>query len=238
MTELAGPLNTALAAAQGEFPPIPRDKTVTVKTKTGGSYTFSYAPLETILAACRPVLAAHGLALIQLLEENGHGPAIRTELRHKDGGVLGASFPLPGTPNTPQELGSLLTYLRRYAIVALLGIATEEDDDGQQAADTPMRKPANREQKIVSVPTSTRSKPTTNVTRISSSKRHRLAKINPPKPTTSSSPNRSAPRSRPSSASSARPGRTPTPRPTSKRSCCSSTAPSTSPSSPANRPAS
>jgi ERF superfamily len=122
-------LAAALAAAQGEFPSIPRNKEV----KTG-SYSFSYAPLDTILAACRPVLAKHQLALVQLLEHNGNGPAIRTELRHASGGVIGASFPLPGDPQSPQQLGSLLTYMRRYAISALLGIAGDEDDDGQQAA--------------------------------------------------------------------------------------------------------
>jgi ERF superfamily len=127
-------LNAALAEAQGEFPAIPRERKVTVKTRTGGTYTFSYAPLDAILGACRPALSKHGLALSQLLEDVGHGPSIRTELRHADGGMIGSSFPLPRVPESPQELGSMLTYLRRYAIVALLGIATEEDDDGRQAS--------------------------------------------------------------------------------------------------------
>jgi len=121
-------LNAALAAAQGEFPPIIKDKTVTT-----GSYGFSYASLDAILDACRPALTKHGLALVQLLEHNGQ-PCIRTELRHADGGVLGSSFPLPNMPERPQQLGSLITYHRRYAITALLGVAAEEDDDGQQAA--------------------------------------------------------------------------------------------------------
>jgi hypothetical protein len=132
-------LNTALAAAQGEFPPIPKDKTVTVRTRTGESYQFSYATLDAILAACRPALAKHGLAIVQRLEHNGQ-PAIRTELRHADGGVVGSSFPLPHMPERPQELGSLVTYIRRYAITALLGVAAEEDD-GEQAAEPPQGQP-------------------------------------------------------------------------------------------------
>jgi ERF superfamily len=145
VTELAteAALNAALAAAQGEFQPIPRDKTVTVRTRSGDSYTFSYAPLDTILAACRPILSKHGLALVQQLEHNGQ-PSIRTELRHAEGGVIGASFPLPHMPDRPQELGSLITYLRRYAIVALLGVAAEEDDDAQQAAE-PAKGPPERQ---------------------------------------------------------------------------------------------
>ena len=121
-------LNAALAAAQGEFEPIKKEKEV----KTG-SYSYSYAPLDLILEKCRPILSKHGLALTQLLESDGNGPAIRTELRHAAGGVIGSSFPLPTMPQKAQELGSLLTYLRRYAIVALLGIAAEDDDDGAQA---------------------------------------------------------------------------------------------------------
>jgi hypothetical protein len=145
-------LNAALAAAQGEFPAIQRDKEVSVSTKTGGTYTFKYAPLDTILAAVRPVLSKNGLALTQqLVEYNDGRPGIRTELRHAAGGVIGATFPLLSAPTTPQQLGSLLTYLRRYAIVALLGVAAEEDDDGGQAADAPAAKakpqPAERDPK-------------------------------------------------------------------------------------------
>jgi hypothetical protein len=125
-------LNAALAAAQGEFPSIPRDKTVTVETRTGRSYTFSYAPLDTILALVRPVLSKHGLAFTQQLEFNGHAQ-LRTELRHAEGGVIGSSFPL-GSWETPQQLGSATTYIRRYAATAILGIAAEEDDDGNHAA--------------------------------------------------------------------------------------------------------
>jgi len=144
--EQVAALNAALAMAQGEFPPIPRDKTVTVKTRSGDRYTFSYAPLDSILNACRPVLAKHGLAITQQLEQPDGVPAIRTELRHSGGGVIGSSFPLSHTPESPQQLGSLLTYLRRYAIVALLGVAAEEDDDAQQAqAAPPAKKPAKKE---------------------------------------------------------------------------------------------
>jgi len=60
-------LAKALVAAQAEFPPIERSKDVRVQTKTGGSYSFSYAPLDAILNSVRPVLTKHGLAVSQLL---------------------------------------------------------------------------------------------------------------------------------------------------------------------------
>ena len=98
------------------------------------AYTYAYADLASILAGVRPVLAKNGLALIQRLENpSGGGPSIRTELRHADGGAIASSFPL-GEWSTMQQLGSSSTYVRRYALCAMLGIAAEEDDDGRQAA--------------------------------------------------------------------------------------------------------
>jgi hypothetical protein len=117
-------LNEALAKAQAKFPAIPKNKTVST-----GTYSYTYAPLDAILEAVRKPLAENGLALVQMLD----GEGIRTELRHSAGGVIGATFPLPHVPEKPQELGSMLTYLRRYAIVSILGIAPEEDDDGAGA---------------------------------------------------------------------------------------------------------
>jgi ERF superfamily len=147
VSETDAALNAALAAAQAEFPAIPREKTVTVRTREQGTYSFSYATLDAILAATRPALNKQGLALVQLLEHHDGLPAVRTELRHKDGGVLGSSFPLPSVPSTPQQLGSLLTYLRRYTIIALLGVAAEEDDDAAQAAEPAQPKAKKRKPK-------------------------------------------------------------------------------------------
>ncbi len=144
-------LHAALSAAQGEFPPIEKSKTVKVTTKTGGSYTFAYAPLDSILGAVRPVLAKHGLAVTQLLTAREDGqPALETRILHSSGEQLGGVFPLPAAVAmmTAQEIGSLLTYLRRYALVALLGIATEEDDDGNHATGntaTRKKKPAAKQ---------------------------------------------------------------------------------------------
>lgn len=131
-SETLADLGLALSKAQGEFPAVPRDKTVRVRTKTGGEYSFNYAPLDSVLGHLRPVLVKHGLAITQLLDE---GPSLTTMLLHSSGEFLASSMPLPLTAGmSAQEIGSAVTYMRRYAIVALLGIATEEDDDGNHAA--------------------------------------------------------------------------------------------------------
>jgi hypothetical protein len=128
-------LAKALAAAQSEFPTIERSREVKVQTKTGGSYTFAYAPLDAILNAVRPVLTKNGLAVSQLLANVNGAPALKTMLLHEGGELLQDSCPLPTNGSTSaQEFGSLVTYMRRYALVAILGIATEEDDDGNHAS--------------------------------------------------------------------------------------------------------
>ena len=130
MSELA----KALAASQAAFPDIGRNKTVTVQKKAGGSYTFAYAPLDAILHLVRPVLTSNQLALSQLLAQVDGKPALRTVLMHSSGELLEDVCPLPMNGSlSPQEFGSLITYVRRYAVVSILGIATEEDDDGDAA---------------------------------------------------------------------------------------------------------
>jgi hypothetical protein len=129
MDDGLGPLAAALAKAQSEFGAVTRDKKVTVQLKSGGSYQFSYAPLDQILGVVRAPLAKNGLALVQLLDTD----ALVTMLIHDSGASLEGRTPLPST-NDIQGYGSAITYLRRYAIQALLGIAAEDDDDGNRAA--------------------------------------------------------------------------------------------------------
>lgn len=123
-------LAAALVKAQSEFPAIPRNKTVQVKTKSGGTYTFAYAPLDTIMERVRPTLKTNGLAFIQSL----NGESLTTTLLHQSGEWM-ESDPLPirVTDQGSQALGSAITYARRYALTAMLGLVTDEDDDGNSA---------------------------------------------------------------------------------------------------------
>jgi len=114
-------LCAALAAAQGSFDTIGRDRAV--KTP---QYTFHYAPLDVILNAVRPALAQNGLAVSQMVA----GEWLRTALLHSSGQWIASEMALGARPAKMQELGSMLTYMRRYALVAMLGVASEEDDDG------------------------------------------------------------------------------------------------------------
>jgi len=129
-----GKIAQALAHAQGEFGAIEKNRRVKVTSKSGASYEFDYATLDEILAKTRPALAKHEIALTQHLLAADGRPRLRTMLLHSSGEWLASEFPLPGgAPDSPQAYGSLLTYMRRYAITALLGVAADEDDDGNAA---------------------------------------------------------------------------------------------------------
>ncbi|MGH7746860.1 MAG: ERF family protein [Candidatus Dormibacteria bacterium] len=119
---------TALAKAQSAFLPVRRDKTVIVRTKAGGTYSFSYAPLEAILKATLPALNAAGFALVQHVESD----FLVTTLYHADGRLSGSIKILVGEGG-PQAYGSALTYARRYGVTLLLGICADDDDDANAA---------------------------------------------------------------------------------------------------------
>lgn len=124
-------LAAALVKAQAEFPSIKRSKTVQVRTRTGGTYTFAYAPLEAILEATKPVLAKHGLSVQQ--DVTGEG-AVYTIIRHASGEFVSlAGVKVTPTESTPQALGSALTYARRYSYCLALNLAADDDDDAGAA---------------------------------------------------------------------------------------------------------
>lgn len=125
----------ALAKAQATIRPPARNREVVVKTKTGGSYTFRYTTLDAVVEAVRKPLTDNGLWFIQPLVNNGDGKyALITMLIHSSGQRLVSTTPLLVSEPGNQAFGSALTYMRRYALAAMLGIASEEDDDGNAAA--------------------------------------------------------------------------------------------------------
>jgi len=132
----AATLVGALAAVQANLPPIVNGSTAKVPTKSGGSYEYSYADLAAITPLILPLLGAHGLAWIAkpMLTDDGRF-VLRYKLAHTSGEVEGGDYPLPD-PNrgTPQEIGSAITYARRYTLCSVVGLAPDKDDDDAAAA--------------------------------------------------------------------------------------------------------
>lgn len=117
-------LVAALARAQAKMPPVH-------KTKTNPHFRSTYADLADVLAAVRPTLAAEGIALVQPIRVTEHGAELVTALLKGDERIESA-LPLP-LDSKPQDMGSRLTYLRRFMLAALVGVAAEDDDDGNAA---------------------------------------------------------------------------------------------------------
>ena len=124
-------LVAALAKAQSVITAPARNRVVTVRTRTGGSYTFRYATLDHIIEGIRKPLTDNGLWFTQIIERDEDGKyRLVTRLLHESGEAIESHTPLLVEDKGNQAFGSSLTYMRRYALTALLGIAADEDDDG------------------------------------------------------------------------------------------------------------
>lgn len=122
-------LAEALAAFQAEIPTVRKGNTADVKSDRG-SYSYSYADLSDITEKAMPLLGKHGLSFTAkptFVADLGF--VLVYELRHDSGDFDGGTYPLPN-PSTPaQQMGSAITYARRYTLCSVTGIAPGGDDD-------------------------------------------------------------------------------------------------------------
>lgn len=118
-------LMTALAKAQGEMSSAAKDCK---------GYNYKYADLASVWGACRDPLSRNELAVTQIETHTENGEILLTILGHSSGQWISSSMAIrvkpSGKTNELQERGSVLTYLRRYALSAIVGVAPAEDDDG------------------------------------------------------------------------------------------------------------
>lgn len=136
MTDSTGELAKALAAFQAEMPTVAKTKTANT-----GSYSYKYADLADVTHAAMPLLAKHGLSFVTTPYVTERGMGLEGVLLHESGERLTGSLPFSG--GQPQQIGSALTYLRRYLFGCMTGVVTDDDDDGQAAqSGGAKRKPA------------------------------------------------------------------------------------------------
>jgi len=123
-------LFTAIAKAQGEF-------TTVEKNAENPHFRSKFAPLDTIIEMIRPVLAKHGLSVMQHCDipESGAGIIIETMITHESGQHISSRLFMPVVKSDPQGYGSSISYGRRYSLAAALGIVSDEDVDGNQGKD-------------------------------------------------------------------------------------------------------
>lgn len=94
-------------------------------------FKSKYATLDNIIKTVRGPMVKHGLSFSQMPSEEN---CLVTVLMHSSGEYMASTVKMTPKDNTPQGQGSAITYMRRYALSALLGIATDEDDDGNAAS--------------------------------------------------------------------------------------------------------
>ena len=136
-----GKLAEALALFQSEIPKIDLDAKVTVKTKAGSSYQFEYATLQNIMRKALPVLTKHGLSVSQTFD----GSQLKTMLMHKSGQSINSTIPVDVSTGSMQEIGSRISYMRRYQLSPMLGIVAEADDDANIADGNTYQKQAKKQ---------------------------------------------------------------------------------------------
>ena len=126
-------LAAALAKVQARLPKLERDREVTVRQKNGDTYSYKYATLANVSEAVLPLLAEHGLAFTAMPGTGSDGKmCVRYSLMHESGEALTGEFPISGEGGI-QMIGGRITYIRRYVLSAVVGIAADEDDESRLA---------------------------------------------------------------------------------------------------------
>ncbi len=123
ISENSAELFKAISAAQGEF------RTVE-KNATNPHFKSKFAPLDSIIEMIRPIMPKHGLAALQFTDIQESGIVVETIITHESGQFISGKLFMPAVKQDPQGYGSALTYGRRSALGAALGIVSDEDVDG------------------------------------------------------------------------------------------------------------
>lgn len=122
-SEQINELATALAIAQGAMQNA-------FMNKVNPHFKSKYADLSSVLDAIRAPLSSNGLSIVQTMVCDDRGMLLKTTLLHSSGQFVSSEYPLPGLGAKAHEIGSALTYGRRYSIAAMICNSADEDDDG------------------------------------------------------------------------------------------------------------
>jgi hypothetical protein len=145
-------LAKALSAAQGEIKNPTKDSSADT-----GKYRYGYLSLPALREAITPILAKHGLSVVQSAGSGERGPVVTTLLMHLSGEWIESDpLAIPVGKSDAQGCGSAISYARRYALEAMFSLAAE-DDDGS-AASQPAPRQAVAATKVAPSPELTRLK--------------------------------------------------------------------------------
>ena len=111
--------------AQSEIMTLPKDKK---------GYGYNYTDFDTVVKTVKPILKKNHLGFCQMLQTKDNGKSgVATILFHESGETLESWFELPASQISKvacQNMGASVTYIKRYALCAVLGCSSDEDTDG------------------------------------------------------------------------------------------------------------
>ncbi len=141
-SESVAAISAAWVAAAGEMPNVPRQ----TKGQVGTAIRY-YADLATVTETVRPILFKNGLAYLQGVSDGDKVVTVTTRLLHTSGEWMEDSLTIPTGQNTAQAIGSACSYARRYSLMAVLGLAPDDDDGAAASKPAPRAAPrATREE--------------------------------------------------------------------------------------------
>lgn len=114
------------------------------RTAENQFFKSSYADLASVWATCREPLTKNGLSVVQTTDSTLEGEFLETLLMHSSGQWVGGRIAIKPVKNDPQGVGSAMTYARRYALMAIVGIASEDDDGNEASGKTEETKPESK----------------------------------------------------------------------------------------------
>lgn len=131
----------AISKAQSKMRSVSKDRDVEVKSEKG-HYAFKYATLAAIWEVIRQPLAENGLAVVQFPTVDTAKGVVTVETRivHASGEWLSSTCELRVAQSTPQGVGAVISYARRYGLSAMLGV-TQDDENEEQALEDMRHQP-------------------------------------------------------------------------------------------------
>lgn len=127
---------SALSAFKGNPPSVTKNKRAGFDSKRTGVRTeYEYATLPQVVRVIAPALSEHGLSHNWAVAQNENRISVTCNLTHESGHSESVTLSAPaddsGSKNSIQSIGSTVTYLERYSLLAITGLATDDmDDDG------------------------------------------------------------------------------------------------------------
>jgi hypothetical protein len=137
-SESIAAISSALARAQAELEHAE-------KNANNPHFRSKYASLDGVVDTIKPTLSKYDLAVVQGFIPSSDGITLETMIVHKSGEwVRDEGLHLPADKKNAQGFGSAATYARRYALMAMLGVAPSDDDDGNAASTNAGAKPVSK----------------------------------------------------------------------------------------------